>query len=182
MNHLNLFFIFIVFSLTSCGTITSTGTRYHHDKNSDEGKEKEVKKADTVIVKGDLETAHNMPGLETVDTSQQVNDETSSNLDVWYSYDTTNNNSGIGIPTKQIAGYRVLILTTDDLDEANKMKTEIYFKTDRKPVYISFDPPFYKVKAGDFFNPSEAKEFGFKLNQMGYQESKVVRDTINIFH
>jgi hypothetical protein len=80
-----------------------------------------------------------------------------------------------------IPGYRVLVLTTDNLEEANNLKSEIYFKTYQKPVYISFDPPFYKVKAGDFINSTEATELGFKLNQMGYTEAKVVRDTVNIF-
>jgi hypothetical protein len=102
-------------------------------------------------------------------------------VNAWYDYDTTLSNSAVSIPIKQTAGYRVLVLTTDNLDEANKMKAEIYFKTDQKPVYISFDPPFYKVKAGDFVNSTEANALGFKLNQMGYSESKVIRDTVNIF-
>ena len=102
-------------------------------------------------------------------------------MNAWYDYDTTLSNITTGMPIKQTAGYRVLVLTTDNLDEANNMKTEIYFKTDQKPVYISFDPPFYKVKAGDFVSSTEANELGFKLNQMGYTESKVIRDTVNIF-
>jgi hypothetical protein len=181
MKFLTWFFSLIVFSLTSCGTITSTGSRYHSDKNSNESKSKEVKTRDTVVVREDFDITPYKTKIEIDDASLQVDTWESSNLNAWYDYDTTLSISGLSIPTKQKAGYRVLVLTTDNLEEANSMKSEIYFKTDQKPVYISFDPPFYKVKAGDFVNSTEASEFGFKLNQMGYTESKVIRDTVNIF-
>jgi hypothetical protein len=37
------------------------------------------------------------------------------------------------------------------------------------------------VKAGDFTSKSEANDFKFKLNQIGYTEAKVVQDTVNLF-
>ena|ERR1035437_1600785 len=181
MKYLTLFLSFIVFSLTSCSTITSTGSRFHSEKGTQEDKSKEVKKSDTVSLKEDFDITPYKTKIEINDTSLQENKRKSSNLNAWYGYDTTLSNSGLNKPIKLAAGYRVLVLTTDNLEEANSMKSEIYFKSDQKPVYISFDPPFYKVKAGDFINPAEASEFGFKLNQMGYTESKVVRDTVNIF-
>jgi len=181
MKYLTWFLSLIVFSLTSCGTITSTGSRFHSEKGLLESKPKEVNKIDTIYVEEDFDITPYKSKLEINDTSLKVNKKRSSNLNAWYGYDTTISNSGLSKPNKLAAGYRVLVLTTDNLEEANYMKAEIYFKTDKKPVYISFDPPFYKVKAGDFINSTEASEFGFKLNQMGYTESKVVRDTVNIF-
>ena len=181
MKYLTWFLSFIALSLTSCGTITSTGSRFHSEKGILESKPKEVKKSDTVYVKEDFEITPYKTKIEISDTSLQLNKKGQNNLNAWYGYDTTNSYSGLSKSIKMAAGYRVLVLTTDNLDEANYMKVEIYFKTDQKPVYISFDPPFYKVKAGDFINSTEASEFGFKLNQMGYTESKVVRDTVNIF-
>ena len=46
---------------------------------------------------------------------------------------------------------------------------------------ITFEPPFYKVKAGDFTAHSEANDFKFKLNQLGYPEARVIQETVNIF-
>jgi hypothetical protein len=181
MKYLTWFLCFIVFVLTSCGPITSTGSRFHSEKDIDKDKSKEVKKSDTVNLKEDFDITPYKSKIEISDTIPQLNKEGDGNLIAWYGYDTTISNSGLNNPIKQAAGYRVLVLTTDNLEEANNMKSEIYFKTDQKPVYISFDPPFYKVKVGDFINSTEASEFGFKLNQMGYTESKVVRDTVNIF-
>jgi len=100
--------------------------------------------------------------------------------DVWYGYKTTSPDS-----TKQIIGttdgYRVQVISTDDIDEANLVRSELYEKTTRKEVYIFFEPPFYKVKVGDFTSKSEAENLRFKLNQLGYFESKVVQETVNIF-
>jgi len=47
--------------------------------------------------------------------------------------------------------------------------------------YVNFEPPFYKVKLGDFRDNTDASNMRFRLSQMGYTESKVVRETINIF-
>ena len=181
MKYLTWFFSFIVFSLTSCGTITSTGSRFHSEKSTKEDKSKEVKKSDSDSLKEDFDITPYKTKIEINDTSLQEDKGESNNLTAWYGYDTTLSNSGLNKQITLAAGYRVLVLTTDNLEEANNMKSEIYFKTDQKPVYISFDPPFYKVKAGDFTSSTEATEFGFKLNQMGYTETKVVRDTVNIF-
>jgi hypothetical protein len=100
--------------------------------------------------------------------------------DVWYGYE----DSLVDIP-KQIVGttdgYRVQVLSTDDIDEANRIRAEIYERTARKEVYIVFEPPFYKVKVGDFTSKTEADNLRFKLNQLGYTESKVVQETVNLF-
>jgi len=78
-------------------------------------------------------------------------------------------------------GYRVQVLSTDDIDEANRIRAEVYEKTTKKEVYVIFEPPFYKVKVGDFTSKSEADNLRFNLNQLGYTESKVVQETVNLF-
>lgn len=100
--------------------------------------------------------------------------------DVWYGYDTDTSN----VERKIIGtadGYRVQVLSTDDIDEANSIRAEIYEKITGKEVYVVFDPPFYKVKVGDFTSKSEAENLRFKLAQLGYTESKVVQETVNLF-
>jgi hypothetical protein len=100
--------------------------------------------------------------------------------DVWYGYKSSSPDS-----TKKIIGttdgYRVQVISTDDIEEANLVRSELYEQTTRKEVYIVFEPPFYKVKVGDFISKSEAENLRFKLNQLGYSESKVVQETVNIF-
>lgn len=100
--------------------------------------------------------------------------------DVWYGYgDQSSLNDRMIVGTSD--GYRVQVLSTDDIDEANRFRAEVYEKTTRKEVYVIFEPPFYKVKVGDFTSKSEADNLRFKLNQLGYTESKVVQETVNLF-
>ena len=175
----NFFFLpILIFILYSCGSMTSVGSRFNKlDKVSTE---KSGTKSDTLVLKEDFDITPYKTKININDSIPRFFDRTESGLNAWYNYDSLHADTTGAKFTKQKAGYRVLVITTDNLDEANKVKSEVFFRTDRKPVYISFDPPFYKVKAGDFISSSEANEFSFKLNQMGYADSKVVRDTVNI--
>jgi hypothetical protein len=104
--------------------------------------------------------------------------------EIWYGYEDTEIDTSSFLNKKiidKVQGYRVLILTTDNLEEANNMKSEIYFNTSQKEIYVVFDPPFYKVMVGDFTEYSEAKDLNFKMNQLGYTEARIVNETINIF-
>lgn len=74
-----------------------------------------------------------------------------------------------------------MILITDNLDEANQLRSEIYFNNKSEEVYIDFEPPFYKVKLGDYENERSANDMRFKLNQQGYKDAKVIKDKINKF-
>jgi hypothetical protein len=181
MKYLILVIPAIMISLTSCGTLISTDSRFQTG-SSGKGKEtNEIKKNDTLNLKEDFDITPFMTKIDLIDSIPEANQSKNNKLDIWYDYDTVPSSSILKKQQRQSAGYRVLILTTDNLEEANSIKSEIYFKTDQKPVYITFEPPFYKIKAGDFLYQTEASEFGFKLNQMGYTETKVIRDTINIF-
>ena len=157
------------------GCSASTGSRYEtkEEKKEDTETSKETKKnidEEFDITPYETEINIEAPPLQT--------DKLPS--DVWYGYNDTSS----ALDRKIMGttdGYRVQVLSTDDIEEANRVRTEIYEKTARKEVYITFEPPFYKVKAGDFTSKSEADDFKFKLNQLGYTEAKVVQETINLF-
>jgi hypothetical protein len=179
MKYIFFFLLIITISLYSCGTITSVGSRFHQtEKESTESSG--TKNIDTLVYKEDFDISPYKVNINISDSIPRFFTKTESGLKVWYNYDSLITDT-IGTKTSRLMpGYRVLVATTDNLDEANKVKSEVYFRMDKNPVYISFDPPFYKVKAGDFINSSDANEFSFKLNQMGYSDSKVIRDTVNI--
>lgn len=100
--------------------------------------------------------------------------------DVWYQYDENSNEL-----QKNVAGttdgFRVQVIATDNIEEANQTRSEIYSKTTNKEVYINFEPPFYKVKVGDFTSRQDAEDLKFMLNQLGYKEARIVQETINLF-
>lgn len=101
--------------------------------------------------------------------------------DTWYGYEQDEVYEKDNSTIVKLRGYRVQVLVTDDLDEANKVKSEIYFITNQKHVYVSFEPPFYKVKVGDYVQITDADNLQFKLNQLGYTESKVISDEVHLY-
>ena len=169
-----LFYISILFSfiIISCGT--STGSRYVNEQGV---KKKEDSDSTRNSENFDLTKYH-----AKIDIKEKPKSVDSTKTDVWYSYhESTDSADTSQTVIKTLPGYRVLVLTTDNLDDANNMRSDIYFKSDHAAVYVIFDPPFYKVEAGDFTNMDDAKSLSFKLKQMGYNDVRIVNETINKF-
>jgi hypothetical protein len=170
-----LFIIFSFLTVFLIGCSASTGSRYEQkeEKKSETETPKETKKE----IAEDFDIT---PYQTEIDIEAPTLTEDKLPPDVWYGYADTSS-----VLERKIIGttdgYRVQVLSTDDIEEANRVRAEIYEKTARKEVYITFEPPFYKVKAGDFTSKSEASDFKFKLNQLGYTEAKVVQETVNLF-
>jgi hypothetical protein len=118
--------------------------------------------------------------IETISNNEEFSD-------VWYEYENdievsedSNFVENLEI-IRTVDGYRVLVVATDNLEDANSVRADILTKIKRKEVYISFEPPFYKVKVGDFTDIAESNNLKFRLNQLGYTEARVVQETVNIF-
>ncbi len=166
--------------LISCGT--STGSRYSEARKSGELKKEEKAKEEKITKKypENFNLSEYHTKITVKDTAAAKRGK--NNLDVWYDYHEAPDTGDVNRTViKTEPGYRVQVLSTDNLDDANKMRSEIYFKTSQKAVYIVFDPPFYKVEVGDFTNINDAKSLSFKFKQMGYTDARVVNGTINIF-
>ncbi len=154
----------------------SSTTRYDREKEKKEtGKENETKK-----YKEDFDI---IPFRTIIDIKEKPENTTAApDINPWYGYKEKDTSS---VLEKAIVGttngFRVQVLATDKLDEADSLKTEVSLKVTQKNIYVIFDPPFYKVEVGDFVNMSDAKDLNFKLNQMGYTESRVIASTVNIF-
>jgi len=171
MNRLRflLKFIPIIFILVDCSA--STSSRY--EKTNGNGDNKKV----TVNEDFDITQYKTKIEIETISNNEEFSD-------VWYEYENGSGESNF-VQNRKIVGtvdgYRVLVLATDDMREANSVRADILAKIKRKEVYISFEPPFYKVKIGDFKDITESNNLKFKLNQLGYTEARVVQETVNIF-
>jgi len=179
MKYISFFLLFTIITLYSCGSMTSVDSRFHQTKK-ESAETSEIKYSDTLVLKEDFDISPYKANISINDSIPRFFSKSGNGFNAWYNYDSLSTDTSGTKITRQMPGYRVLITTTDNLDEANKYKSEVYFRMNRKPVYISFDPPFYKVKAGDFINSSDANDFRFKLNQLGYSDSKVIRDSVNI--
>ena len=172
-----LFFlpIIILFAVFFYACSASTDTRYSKDSEKEVSKTKESE----IIAEDDFDIKPFRTKIEIPFESKETKDIP---LDLWFGYP-------VDIPEDQtkktvvdtIQGYRVQVISTDNLDEANGIRSEIYFKTNEKAIYVIFEPPFYVVRVGDYKNINDAKALSFKLNQMGFAGTKVVNDLINIY-
>jgi len=174
MNKLRFTLLFIPIIVFLAGCAASTGSRYEKTEktNGNEDNEKVISEEDFDITKYKTKIE-----IETISNNEELSD-------VWYEYQNDSEGTNFVLNRKIVGtvdGYRVLIVATDNMDEANSVRDEILTKIKRKEVYISFEPPFYKVKIGDFTDITESNNLKFKLNQLGYTEARVIQETVNIF-
>lgn len=158
----------------------STGSRY--EKNEKVSSEKSTTEKNTEIKETPLKEDFDITPYKTeIIVPEKQESGVIENQNVWFDYGSpeveTKNKTVIGTGD----GYRVLVLTTDNIEEANQIKADVYFSQNSNEVYIDFEPPFYKVKTGDFDTQKTADDLRFKLNQLGYKEAKVIKDKINIY-
>ncbi|MGA9292017.1 MAG: SPOR domain-containing protein [Ignavibacteriaceae bacterium] len=164
--------------LISCSA--STTGRYGKEENNTK---KKGEKKETQGKNEDNENFDLTPYRATFDVAGKEKRMKTESPDVWYNYKTRSaSDTTASQIVGQVNGYRVQVYSSDNLEEADSIRTELYVETNQKAVYITFEPPFYKVKVGDFLKISEAKDLRFKLNQIGYTEARVVNDKINIYN
>jgi len=171
MNKLRFTLVFVPIIFFHAGCSASTSSRY--EKTNGNGDNEKV----TVNEDFDITQYKTKIELETISNNQGISD-------VWYEYENDSEDSNFGRNLKIIRtvdGYRVLVVATDNMGAANSVRADILAKIKRKEVYISFEPPFYKVKIGDFTDITESNNLKFKLNQLGYTEARVIQETVNIF-
>ncbi|MDT3697026.1 MAG: hypothetical protein ROY99_11625 [Ignavibacterium sp.] len=170
------FVLVLYFVLVSCSA--STGSRYENENNRvNNDKHKSTTQKDEEKLNEDFDITPYKTKITIAEkkTTESVSDE------IWFTYKSNSNEAKKKTIVGSADGFRVLILITDDIDEANQVRSEIYFSNKSEEVYIDFEPPFYKVKMGDFDSERNANELRFKLNQQGYLEAKVIKDKINKF-
>jgi hypothetical protein len=166
------FYLVTVLLIASCGSsIDSTSNRYKH---TEEKKVPVIEKSDSPL-KEDFDFTPYFLKIKQ-DEKPQISSN-SNNDELWWNYPKTDNSKKV---TVRQPGYRVQVLATDNLDEAQQMRSDIYFKTNKNDIYISFQSSLYKVKVGDYETPSGANNLAFKLNQLGFSPTQVVADTVNL--
>jgi plastocyanin len=100
------------------------------------------------------------------------------------------NTSGIGFEDKWITeteatedsvvtGFRVQLIQTTDPEEAKNVQRDAILRFN-EGVYRVFDPPFYKVRVGDFVNWYDAEKFQKLAIQKGFREAWVIRTKVNL--
>ena len=77
-------------------------------------------------------------------------------------------------------GYRLLVLSTQSRDEAIAAKTKIYTHFPDLKAYLTFQSPFFKLKAGNFQTRSEAKQYQSLMNSLFSKGVYIISDVIEV--
>lgn len=172
--HSSICFILLLgFFISGCSS--SVDNRYKHGdvstKNQDVSLHHDTSTFDLSPYKTNLPLSRERkdPVIKIISNSPQEG--------IWTNYDET----PAPVSLFKAYGYRVQLAETEDFHEAENIRTDLYFKTVARRIYIDFDSPFYKVKIGDFTNSFDAKEYSFRLSQLGFKNTTIVKDSINIY-
>lgn len=166
-----ILFASLIILLLGCGS--STGSRYNENsKKSEESKNEKKLQEDFDIT----------PYKTKIDIKEKTKPVTKESIEAWYDYTNSADVSIAGkIVVNTVNGFRVRVFSTDNLNEADSLRNELYTKTNQKQIYIIFDPPFYRIEIGDFTDISSARDLKFKLNQLGYSEARIVNEKVNVY-
>ncbi|HHM23685.1 MAG TPA: SPOR domain-containing protein [Bacteroidetes bacterium] len=82
------------------------------------------------------------------------------------------------IKTVKVPGYRIQIAAVSNQEDAAKIQREAMLQFEDVNVYLTFEPPFYKVRIGDFERRHDAEEYQRKAIAAGYKDAWIVRTMI----
>jgi hypothetical protein len=72
------------------------------------------------------------------------------------------------VPTETVQGFRVQVFSTTNFDEANARKAALEEAIPQERVYLDYDPPTYKIRAGNFLTRYDADRFVRFLSDKGF--------------
>lgn len=76
-----------------------------------------------------------------------------------------------------VIGFRVQLFATKDYYEAVDKRDEASERFDAV-VHMDFDPPYYKIRVGDFVRRDEAEQTRVAARERGYADAWIVRTLI----
>jgi hypothetical protein len=77
-------------------------------------------------------------------------------------------------------GYRLLVINTNNRDEAIAAKTKVYTYFPELKAYLQYQSPYFKLRAGNFKTREEAEKYRKAMNAMFPKGVFIVNDMIEI--
>ena len=76
-----------------------------------------------------------------------------------------------------VDGFRVQVISTQDLNEANRLMMELSSLFGNE-VYIIFDSPNYKVRVGNFRSRGNAEKARQRIVDLGHRAAWIIRTKV----
>jgi hypothetical protein len=81
---------------------------------------------------------------------------------------------------RTMSGYRLQVINSNDRNKVFAAKARIYQTYPELKPYLMYQPPFYKLKVGNFKTKEEAEEYRKELSREFPSGVYVVRDIIEV--
>jgi hypothetical protein len=81
---------------------------------------------------------------------------------------------------RTMRGYRLMVLNTNSRDEAIAGKTKIYQHFPEQKAYLTYQSPFFKLKAGNFQTRGEAVRYQKLMNTIFPKGVFIISETIEV--
>jgi hypothetical protein len=81
-------------------------------------------------------------------------------------------------PVEYVQGFRVQIFASTSIDAAKQRKTEAEGLFPKEWFYIQYDPPTYKIRAGNFLQRYEAERFVKQADEQGFRDAWAVPERV----
>ncbi|OQP55962.1 sporulation protein [Niastella yeongjuensis] len=80
----------------------------------------------------------------------------------------------------RVQGFRILVISTNDRNKATNAKIKIYQEFPELRAYLDWQPPYMKLKVGDFKNRSEAEPYLSSIQRFFPSGVYIIRDVIEV--
>ena len=77
-------------------------------------------------------------------------------------------------------GFRIQVISTNDRTKAMAAKTKIYQRFPELKAYLMYQPPFFKLKVGNFTEREEAESYLQDIMRLFPTGVYVVRDVVEV--
>lgn len=82
--------------------------------------------------------------------------------------------------SRTMRGYRLLVINTNKRDEAIAAKTKVYQHYPELNAYLSYQTPYFKLKAGNFQSRGDAEAYRKKMAPMFPKGVFIINDIIEV--
>ena len=81
---------------------------------------------------------------------------------------------------RTMRGYRLLVINTNNRNDAIAAKTRVYTYYPELKAYLQYQTPYYKLKAGNFQTREEAEKYRKRMATMFPKGIFIVNDIIEV--
>jgi hypothetical protein len=81
-------------------------------------------------------------------------------------------------PSITVPGYRVQMFASSEIDSANARKSEAEAAFPSEWFYVVYDPPTYKLRAGNFLTRADAETYAQFVASNGFPDAWIVPERV----